>query len=198
MGVALQIIGGVFYLLNKVFFSISERARNCGNQERARSWRIAAWVVYLIGLPPWVILFIGRRNWIAAAVEAGGVPAMALGLVMAMKGQDYKPPVWLDRLAILGIALGFGYSLYDFGGLTSITQYLEVGLVVGFLIGTYQLAMERPSGYLWYVLMHCCCGALMGLQGYEWLLVQQVLSLVFIADAYLTRRRAQRHTPITS
>lgn len=185
----LQWIGGGCYLLNKVFFAAAERVRTRGDVAGARRWRIVSWAVYLVGLPPWVIIFVSWRNWIAASVEASGAPAMLLGLVLALRGSVGDPPKWLDRIALACIPLGFAYSLYDFGGLTTLTQWLEIGLVLGFLIGTYQLARDRASGYLWFVLMHITCGGLMGIQGYSWLLAQQVVSLGFIVYAYAIRRR---------
>lgn len=194
----LQWIGGVFYLLNKVFFSLSERADNRGDVERKRLWRIASWEVYLVGLPAWVIIFMDERNrnWIAASVEASGAPAMFFGLVLAIRGIKKGAPKWLDRLALVCIPLGFGYSLYDFGGFSALTQWLETALVAGFLIGTYLLAKERAFGYLWYVLMHISCGWLMWIQGYPWLFVQQVISLGFILDAYLmTQKRKTALSP---
>ncbi|MEK7164438.1 MAG: hypothetical protein AAB779_00665, partial [Patescibacteria group bacterium] len=150
--------------------------------------------VYLAGLPPWVTIFVGSRNWIAASVEASGAPAMLLGLIIALRGTTKKPPRWLDHLALICIPLGFSYSLYDFGGLNTLNQWLEIGLVAGFLVGTYLLAKERASGYLWYVLMHISCGWLMWIQDYPWLFIQQAASLVFIADAY----RATRSRKITN
>ena len=188
----LQWLGGGFYLLNKIFLSFSEHARNRGDEARARKWRIASWAVYLVGLPPWVIIFVSWRNWTAASVEASGAPAMLLGLVIALRGTTKNPPRWLDHLALVCIPLGFGYSLYDFGGITTINQWLEIGLVLGFLVGTYLLAKERASGYLWYVLMHVACGWLMWIQGYPWLFLQQLVSLVFIVDAYRMTRRVSR------
>lgn len=184
MDIFLQLWGGIFYLLNKIFLWCSEYALNKKKLEIARKWRIVSWTVYLLGLPPWVIIFIMWRNWIAASVEASGVPAMLLGLILAFRGTTKDPPKWLDYLALLCIPLGFAYSLYDFGGVTTINQWLEVGLVLGFLVGTYLLAKERPHGYLWYVLMHVTCGWLMWIQGYPWLFLQQLVSLVFIADAW--------------
>jgi hypothetical protein len=185
----LQWLGGIFYLLNKIFLSVSERYRDAGNEVLARKWRIASWAVYLAGLGPWVIIFVSWHNWIAASVEASGAPAMLLGLIIALRGTTKDPPRWLDHLAIVCIPLGFAYSLYDFGGLNTINQWLEIGLVLGFLVGTYMLAKEQPAGYLWYVLMHVSCGWLMWVQGYPWLLLQQIVSLVFIADAYLVTQR---------
>ena len=51
----LQISAGGLYLLNKIFFSFSERT---AQPSRRRQWQIASWIVYLGGLPEWVILFI--------------------------------------------------------------------------------------------------------------------------------------------
>lgn len=192
MDLLLQWLGGGFYLLNKIFLSVSERARRSGDLANGRRWRIAAWSVYLVGLPAWVILFVLNRNWIAASVEASGVPAMALGLVIAVRGLDAVPPPWLERLALACIPLGFLYSLWDFGGFGTLNQWLETALVVSFLVGTYQLAKERSTGYLWYVAMHVSTGWLMWIQDYPWLCLQQFVSLFFVADAYLVQRDAAR------
>jgi hypothetical protein len=155
----------------------------------ARRWKIASWIVYLIGLPAWVIIFIKERNWIAASVEASVIPAMFLGLVIALRGTTENPPRWLDRLALICIPMGFAYSFYDFGGFNTLNQWLEIGLVAGFMVGTYLLAKERASGYLWYVLMHVTCGWLMWRENYKWLFLQQAVSLIFIVDAYLTQKK---------
>lgn len=184
----LQWLGGGFYLLNKIFLALSEHKRNRGDELKARRWRIASWLVYLAGLPPWVIIFVNHRNWIAASVEASGVPAMILGLVIAVRGKTKDPPRWLDRLAMVCIPFGFAYSLYDFGGVNTLNQWLEIGLVSGFLIGTYLLAKERPSGYLWFILMHVTCGWLMWIQNFTWLFAQQIISLIFIIVAYRATR----------
>lgn len=189
MHVLLQLLGGGLYLLNKVFLAVSERSRRSGQNDTARTWRIAAWSVYILGLPPWVIIFIQERNWIAASVEASGLPSMILGLLIAYRGIDAQPPRWLDRLALICIPLGFLYSLWDFGGFDTLKQWLETILVAGYLIGTYLLAKERGNGYLWYILMHLACGYLMWYQGYPWLAAQQAVSLLFIVDAYATQRR---------
>ncbi len=182
--VLLQAWGGIFYLLNKIFFSRKERAR----AENKKKWQVWAWLVYIIGLPAWVIIFISERNWIAAALEAGGAPTMVLGLVIAFRGKG-KEPRWLDYIALVAIVVGLGYSLYDFGGVTAINQVLELGMVTGFLVGTYALAKERPVGYLWFVLMNVSNAILMGIEGYPFLALQQVVSLGFVSDAYLMHRR---------
>lgn len=201
MQLVLQWLAGGLYLLNKVFLSFAERARRRGKPMVARRWRIASWAVYLAGLPPWVILFAGWHNWIAAGVEAAGAPAMGLGLANAIRGFEKKPSWWivcLDRLAMLCIPLGFAYSLLDFGGITKVNQWLEIALVLGYLAGTYDLAKERARGYLWFVLMHISCGYLMWIQQSRWLAAQQAVSLLFIADAALTRFRTRRAAPTPS
>lgn len=193
MWIVLQWSAGGLYLLNKIFFSFAERARRSGRPRRMRRWKIASWAVYLGGLPPWIILFGHWHNWIAAAVEAAGAPAMALGLANALRGVGKDPPRWLDWLALAFVPIGFAVSLYDFGGLTKLTQWLEIALVAGYLIGTYDLAKDRMRGYLWFVLMHVACGTLMWKQRSPWLAAQQAVSLLFIADAYITRRRSSAH-----
>ncbi|MFC1662982.1 nicotinamide mononucleotide transporter [Patescibacteria group bacterium] len=182
----------MFYLLNKIFFSRAERSQSV---IAARRWRIASWAVYLLGLPPWLIIFVSERNWIAAGLEAGGTPAMLLGLIIALRGKG-RAPRWLDYVALLAITVGIIYSLKDFGGLNTINQYLELGLTLGFLVGTYQLAKEKPQGYLWFILMNLSCGSLMAVQHYYWLMLQQMVSLGFVIDAYRTQKhRADQTDP---
>ncbi len=184
MQLLFQLWGGGFYLLNKVFLSRSER---CQGQARAR-WRKWSWIVYLLGLPAWVVVFVGAKNWIAAAVETSGAAAMVLGLFAAVRGVGTAPK-WLDSLALGGAALGIAYSIYDLGGLRLASQWLELGVVVGFLCGTYLVAKLRPEGYLFFLVMNLSNAALMFIQGYHWLVLQQLLSVAFILDAYLVQAR---------
>lgn len=183
-GVLLQAWGGGFFLLNKVFLWLSERARRDGKHQNGRRWRIVSWVIYLLGLPPWLVIFAQKSDWIAAALEASGIPAMLLGLVLAIRGSTDKPPAWLDRLTLVMIPAGVLYSVHDLGGFGHLSQWLESALVLGYLVGTRQLGLERASGYLWYVLMHLACGLLMFHQGLYGLMALQIISLAFIADAY--------------
>lgn len=179
-----QAWGGVFYLLNKIFFSQAERSIG----KKKQTWKQRSWLVYLIGLPAWIILFVSQRNWIAMALETSGAPSMFLGLINARR-QGIAEPLWLKRLAQVLIAGGLCYSLYDFGGLTTMNQGLELSLTGGFLIGTYQLAQNKPSGYLWYMLMNLSCGLLMYIQGFLVLVAQQAISLLFVVDAYRMHRQ---------
>lgn len=181
----LQVWGGGFYLLNKIFFSVAER---CCDKKRGQVWRKYAWIVYLIGLPMILCLLWLKHNWMAFSVEAGGSMAMVLGIVVASRGLE-RTPKWLDHIALASSVTGIVYSLYDFGGITTLNQLLEIGTVSGFLIGTYLLAKERPSGYLWYMIMNFTTGWLMYIQDYHIMAAQQALSFGFIVDAYFTHRR---------
>ena len=184
--VALQAWGGSLFLLNKVFFSRAERS---ASMSARRLWRIRSWSVYLAGLPAWIIVFLSERNWIAAAVEAGTAPSMLVGLLIALRGHGTQPR-WLDHAAKAFIALGMGLSMYDAGGITSHTQMLELGIAAGFLMGTYLMAKDRAAGYFWLMLGNVSCAALMGIQDYYILMLQQLASLLFVVDAHLARRKA--------
>ncbi|WP_316899329.1 nicotinamide mononucleotide transporter [Pseudodesulfovibrio indicus] len=183
----LQIWGGSSYLLNKICFAGAERSSAALN---SRKWRLWSWIVYLAGLPAWVTVFILERNWIAAMVEAGGAPAMLIGLIIALRGHGSEPR-WLDWLARLSVVGGLLLSLHEFGGITTAGQVLELCIAAGFLMGTYLMAKENVQGYLWFMLGNVSCAALMGLQGYSILMAQQLVSLVFVADAWRSRKAAK-------
>jgi hypothetical protein len=91
--------------------------------------------VYLLGLPPIVIMLCMKQNWIFAAIEIGGAPAMLCGLIAAFSRKD--APKWLDRLAVVAVPVGLALSLLDLGFSRPLTQGLEIGGSAGFLIGTY-------------------------------------------------------------
>ncbi|WP_419785309.1 hypothetical protein [Pseudodesulfovibrio sp.] len=181
----LQIWAGSAYLLNKILFSLAERSQDSQTYRVRRLW---CWGVFLAGVPAWVIVFAFKHNWIATAVEAGGAPAMLVGLIIALRGHGSEPR-WLDLLAKFSVVFGLAASFYDFGGINTLNQVFELLIAAGFLIGTYQLAKDRPQGYFWYVLGNLSCAALMLIQGYYILMAQQLVSLFFVADAYLMRRK---------
>lgn len=187
LNILLQLWGGVFYLLNKLFFSKAERAVNQRHQQK---WRLRAWSAYLIGLPSWVFIFISERNWIAAAVESSGVPAMLIGLSAAWEVRtQFHEYVWLDYLAKLMIIIGLGLSFYDFGGLVTLNQFLELGIASGFLMGTYLLAKSKPQGYFWLAIGNISAALLTMRERYFLLMIQQMISLVIVIDAYQVQRR---------
>ena len=122
----LQLVGGGFFLLNKIFFWYHERAARNGLHAKAQSALISGWLTYLIGLPPIVAIFIIQDDWIAATVEASTVPAMALGLFNAIRHQNRRPPRWLEIASLGCIMSGLAFSLYKFRGLSTISQWLEI------------------------------------------------------------------------
>lgn len=189
--VLFQLWGGSFYLLQKIFLSRAERLPD----KAAEPWRVYAWLIYILGLPPWLWIFYQEGNWIAGAVELGGFPSMFLGLAIAVSGDDAKVPSWLDISAgVIAAIVGTTYSISVLGGIATFAQILELALAIGFLVGTYQLAKKRVSGYGWYVLMNGACAWLMLEQGYMWLFLQQLASIFFVFDARkhkLARLQAQ-------
>jgi hypothetical protein len=181
----LSIWGGVPFLLNKVLLAGAEQQ---SKDAAKRKWRTVAWVVYLVGLPAWLIIFVIEHNWIVLAVETAGVPSVVLALTSARYGQSNNSK-WLIRTALVAAGVGLAASVYDFGGLNTVEQFLELLSNAGLLVGTYLLARERASGFLWYMLMNVSMGTLMGRQEYWWLCTQQFASLGFVVLGYVFYRR---------
>ena len=195
MDLVLQIWGGGLYLLNKIFFALAE-----GRQETTkRKLRITGWVVYLLGVPAWVIILVGKHDWIAASIEAGGVPAMLFGLLNACQKTD-NPDRKLDLIAALftyaALIFGVSYSLYDYGGLTSGSQIMEIGVMIGFLLGSYLLAKKNTCGWLFFMLMNGSMATLMFHQHKPLLSIQQLVSLCFVIYGFTLATRAMRHKKI--
>ncbi|WP_319584312.1 hypothetical protein [uncultured Pseudodesulfovibrio sp.] len=188
MDILLQIWGGSSYLLNKICFSRAERSTA---PDVNKAWRLRSWAIFLIGLPAWVTVFILEHNWIAASVEAGGAPAMLMGFIIALRGRG-REPRWLDYLARFAVVFGLAASIYDFGGITTLTQVFELLVAAGFLIGTYLSAKNDVNGYFGFILGNLSCAALMCSQGYYIFMAQQLVSLAFVADAYRARQKAGR------
>jgi len=189
--ISLQIWGGLFYLLNKVFYSQAERSKTL---DIRKIWRIRSWIVYLTGLPAWVVVFISEHNWIAAGVESGGAPAMLIGLIIALRGHGAEPK-WLDSIAKLSVLVGFASSVHEFGGIKHLGQFIELGITAGFLMGTYMMAKDKAQGYLWLMLGNVSCASLMGIEGFYILMTQQLVSLGFVTDAFLVRRKKNISEP---
>lgn len=179
MDLALQVWGGGFYLLNKIFFAVAEGQR----ENRQRKIWIAGWLVYILGVPAWFIILAGKHDWIAASIQAGVVPSMLFGLHNAFSHADSTNKTF-DRIASLCtcvcLSIGISYSLYDYGGLTSGSQVLELCIMLGFLVGSYLLAKKNFYGWLFFMLMNGCMATLMLLQNKPLLSAQQLLSLCFV------------------
>lgn len=192
MDLFLQAWGGGFYLLNKILFAFAEGQP----AKRKRSLKSLGWIVYIGGVPAWVIILVGKHDWIAAAIEAGGVPAMLFGLFNVYRSVT-TPDRTLDRIVSLitytTLVLGVAFSLHDYGGLTSGSQLLEIGVMIGFLAGSYLLAKNNAIGWLFFMLMNGSMASLMLLQHKPLLALQQCLSLCFVIYGFRVTRRASPH-----
>ena len=191
MDLLLQIWAGGCYLSNKVLFSIAE-----GRQAELRKrLRILGWLVYIIGVPAWVVILVGHDNWIAASIEAGGIPAMVLGLYNTWHDHQ-RQHRWFNRFVSFctwgSLVFGVGWSMWLNGGLGSLTQLLEMGVMLGFLLGSYLLAKGNPVGWLMFMLMNLSMASLMGLQDKYILMIQQLVSLCFVIYGFRSawRQRA--------
>jgi hypothetical protein len=193
MIIFLQIWGGAFYLLAKIFLSRAEGLNN------SQKWRTIGWIVYLVGVPAWVIVLALDKNWIAMAVEAGGVPAIILGIVVAVKKLEHAPhllDVVTKIIVWVLVILGIFYSVYEHRGITSFSQLLELGVTAGFLIGSYLLAKKNKSGWLWFMLMNISMGILMLIYGKIIFAILQLISLGFVVSGYIRAKNKQRDTII--
>ena len=165
--------GGLAYLLAKVFLVCAEGKENS-------IWRVRGWIVFLLGIPAWVIVLGKESAWIAAGVEAGGAPSMLLGIAIAL-GLKVSPYTQKRVRVLAGtlIIIGIGYSWYDFGGIRSLSQVLELMVTIGYLAGTYLLAKKDGRGWLWFVLMNTSMGILNMTQEKWIFFLLQVVSVGF-------------------
>ncbi|MGH1441453.1 MAG: nicotinamide mononucleotide transporter [Cellvibrionaceae bacterium] len=187
MDLILQIWGGGFYLLNKILFALSESKQDA----LKKKLKIIAWIIYILGVPAWVIILVGHQNWIAASIETGGVPAMLLGLYNTY--HDHKKPHKLFNHLVSfatysSLAFGVIYSLSIHGGISSITQVLEIGVMLGFLLGSYYMAKNSSNGWLFFMLMNLSMASLMFLQEKPILMTQQLLSFCFVLYGFNNSR----------
>ena len=188
MDIALQIWGGSFYLINKILFALAEGKK----QKIKRNLKLSGWAIYIFGVPAWVIILLSEQNWIAASIEAGGVPSMFLGLYTVYQ-ESNSPNRLFDKVASFftygSIALGVGYSLLDYGGFTSFSQFLEMGVMVGFLLWSYLLAKNNRTGWLFFMIMNGSMATLMLIQHKPLLVLQQIVSLSFVIYGFRASRK---------
>ena len=193
MDLLVQIWAGSFYLLNKVFFSTAERAEPA----LKRKLKATGWIVYILGVPAWAIILIGNHNWIAASIEIGGVPAMLLGLynVVNSNKKRNKPLEFTARFSTYSfIMFGVGFSLFEYGGINTLSQILEIGIMIGFLLGSYLLAKNSVYGWPFFMLMNVSAGMLMYIQDKPILAAQQALSLGFVIYGFLSLHQKRKLT----
>jgi len=188
MDLILQIWAGGFYLINKVLFAFAEGKSN----DVKRNIKIKAWIIYILGVPAWVAILVAHQNWIAASIEAGAIPAMLLGLYNTYHNNK-KHNKWFNRIVAwctyTSLAFGVIYSVLTHGGIVSISQLLEVGVMMGFLLGSFAIAKNNPVGWLFFILMNLSMASLMLLQDKPILMAQQLLSLLFVVYALIQSRR---------
>ena len=191
MDLFLQLWAGGCYLANKILFALAEQKRG----QQKRTTKIIGWLVYILGVPAWVIILVANNDWIAASIEAGGLPAMLLGLYNTFHNYQ-KSLLGFNRVVALStygsLFFGVGYSLYHYGGFSSLTQLLEVGVMVGFLLGSYYLAKNNASGWLFFMVMNISMASLMWVQQKPLLVIQQFVSLGFVVYGFMAARKAVR------
>ena len=191
MDLFLQVWAASFYLSNKVLFAIAESR----DEEWKRKLKIVGWAIYILGVPPWVIIMVAKSNWMAAAIEAGGIPAMMLGLYNVIKGQPSTNRLLnqsIETFTYSMLALGIGYSLYEYGGISALSQVLEFGVTIGFLLGSYYMAKGSMYGWLFFALMNISMGSLTLLQDKYILAFQQMMSLSFVMYGFMVARNNAR------
>ncbi len=189
MELLLQIWGAGFYLSNKALFTVAETQP----AHRKKFLKMAAWIIYILGVPAWVIILIGEHNWIAASIEAGGIPAMLLGLYNTY--HDNNKHHKLSNLIVYlttysAIAFGVTYSLIINNGIHNFSQILEMGVMLGFLLGSYYMAKHSLKGWLFFMLMNTSMAILMILQEKPILFIQQFISLSIVAYGYYRAKKS--------
>ncbi len=191
MDLMLQVWGGVSYLTNKILFALSE-----GKDEQIkRQLKIIGWAIYILGVPAWVIILIGKQNWIAASIEAGGIPAMLLGLYNTIHNNQRLLPRFNRVVSFCtygSLVFGLSLSVWAHGGINSLSQLLEMGVMLGFLLGSYLMAKGNNNGWLFFMLMNLSMAALMLLQGKSILMAQQLLSLCFVIYGFTKSTQSAR------
>ena len=178
----LQIWGGSGYFLAKLFLVRAEFVEN------NKKLRFIGWIVYLLGLPAWVILLANRQNWIAAAIETAGFPSIMLGIVMTWKQKTnpHKIIDWCIRIFTgLMIILGISFSIYTFNGIKAFSQILEIIIIFGYLVSNYLLAKRNPYAWLMFVVGLGSMGLLMYIQSKYILCIQQAISLIPVIIGFI-------------
>lgn len=188
MDLILQIVAGLSYLVNKILFSFAENK----SPKLKKSLKIKGWIIYIVGVPAWVIILTSNQNWIAASIEAGGIPAMLLGLYNTYYDNKKENKLFTTFVSIntyVFVAIGLTYSIIDNNGISSYSQVLEMGVMIGFLFGSYFMAKNHSSGWLFFMLMNLSMATLMLLENKSILMFQQLLSLCFVVYGFYQSKK---------
>jgi hypothetical protein len=180
-----EVLGVTTYIAQKGLLSFYERNKN-------EKLKYLSWIMLLFGVPAWVVILIYQQNYIFAGVEGSVFPIVIVKIFEKKIEQAEGLKTWLDRLCNLIILIGIALSVWAFVyGINTVlmTRLLEVVTSVSFVVGTKYLSQEKLSGYAWYILMHLSCGVLFAYQGYYTFLVMQIISIGFIIDAWVMKKR---------
>lgn len=183
MDLVLQIWGGSFYLINKILLALSEGRTGTSK----KNLKLSAWLIYILGVPAWVIILLSGQHWIAASIEAGATPAMLLGLYNAYHDNKKPNKIFNNIVTVFtfsSLIFGLLYSINYHSGIASVSQILEVVMMLGFLLGSNYLARGNNIGWLFFMLMNLSTAVLMLLQDKPILMVQQLISLCFVIYGY--------------
>jgi hypothetical protein len=189
MEIFLQCWGGAGYFLAKVLLVRAEFVEN------NRSLRLLGWFVYLLGVPAWVILLAGRQDWIAAAIETAGVPAIFLGIVMTWKQSNTPNKIidWGIRIfTCFMIVIGVSYSVYTFNGIRTLSQILEIIIIFGYLVSNYLLANRNPFAWRMFMTGLISMSILMYIQDKPILCIQQLISLIPAVIGFIKNMKQER------
>ncbi|MHB9295254.1 hypothetical protein PilKf_00996 [Pillotina sp. SPG140] len=182
MEIFLQCWGGIGYFLAKILLVRADFVENDKNV------RLAGWIVYLLGLPAWVILLISEQDWIASAIETAGVPAIILGMVMTWK-QIKNPNKYIDWairiFTCIMILTGTIYSIYTFNGIKTFSQILEIIIIFGYLVSNYLLAKRNRYAWLMFMVGLISMSMLMYIQNKPILCIQQLVSLIPVMIGFI-------------
>lgn len=181
--------GGWFYFFNKLAFVLGEgihRSEGRWAEPYLPLFEQAAWFLYLVGLPAWVVLLWYREDFIVSFIEMAGAPSMLYGLFVSLgwMQKNTTRERLMNIICVVGTFLGIGVSFRLLGIMTRDDQWLEVALSVGFLTGLYLRSHGSARGYLFFAFMNLSNTALMYRQGHEYLALQQFVSLIFMIVAY--------------
>lgn len=112
---------------------------------------------------------------------------MPIGLIIAARGHGTEPN-WLDSIAKLSVIVGLTLSVGEFGGIKHVSQFLELGMSAGYLMGTHMTAKDNAQGYPRLMLGNVSCASLMGMEGFYILMTRQLVFLGWVTDAFFVRR----------
>jgi len=186
MDFELQIWGGGFYFVSKILLAQAEGSKN-------KWWAISGWTIYLLGIPAWFIVLKENRNWIALSIELGGAPGMILGIYVVQKNIEKIPvrlSLWMKYFTWVLIAVGSVFSLYDFGGLNSISQILEIGVTIGYLRGINLLAEKDSRGWYYFLIMNGSMALLTFIQERYFMMFFQMASMFFAVRGLRRSKKA--------